>query len=313
MGFGCMSGPLGLEDLAAVHRVPALPPSRHDQAARRFPTCRCSAARRGPGSTSRSTRRSCSRCCARSCSPRSRPRTCIPIVVLLPLCGLGDKTIFLARARRAPLRDDRLLPVRRELDRRLQVGAARDLVLGRRLEAHGRVRLRRADHDRQQPAAEERRAAASGSSSPTPTTCTPSPLAKAMAHAGTFLEFAHAAHPAVRHPRGPAPATSACSSLLMLHGFILSNLPIAAVFEWNVLSIYAAFFLFVGHPEVSLFAVGSRAAHALPARRAARPAADRQPGAVEGLVPGGDALLRRQLGVERVAVPQRQLPQARPR
>jgi hypothetical protein len=45
--------------------------------------------------------------------------------------------------------------------------------------------------------------------------------------------------------------------VLLLHGFILSNLPIAAVFEWNVLSVYAAFFLFVGHPEVSLFAVGS--------------------------------------------------------
>jgi hypothetical protein len=43
----------------------------------------------------------------------------------------------------------------------------------------------------------------------------------------------------------------------MLHGFILSNLPIAAVFEWNLLSIYAAFFLFWAHPEVSLFAVGS--------------------------------------------------------
>jgi hypothetical protein len=45
--------------------------------------------------------------------------------------------------------------------------------------------------------------------------------------------------------------------VLTLHGFILSNLPIAAVFEWNVLSIYAAFFLFVGHPAVSLFSVGS--------------------------------------------------------
>ena len=29
------------------------------------------------------------------------------------------------------------------------------------------------------------------------------------------------------------------------------------MFEWNVLSIHAAFFLFVGHPEVSLFEVGS--------------------------------------------------------
>ncbi len=90
----------------------------------------------------------------------------------------------------------------------------------------------------------------------------------------------------------------------MLHGFILSNLPIAAVFEWNVLSIYAAFFLFVGNPEVSLFAVGSRAARDLPRDRAARPAAAREPRAVEGLVPGRDALLRRQLGVERVALPQ---------
>ena len=43
----------------------------------------------------------------------------------------------------------------------------------------------------------------------------------------------------------------------MLHGFILSNMPIAAVFEWNVLSVYAGFFLFYAHPEVSLFAVGS--------------------------------------------------------
>src|SRR6185369_3674454 len=44
---------------------------------------------------------------------------------------------------------------------------------------------------------------------------------------------------------------------VLLHGFILSNLPIASVFEWNVLSLYAAFFLFVGHTEVSLFDVGS--------------------------------------------------------
>ena len=36
------------------------------------------------------------RCCARWCSPRSAPAQLVPIVVLLPLCGLGDKTILLA-------------------------------------------------------------------------------------------------------------------------------------------------------------------------------------------------------------------------
>ena len=60
------------------------------------------------------------------------------------------------RAGRAPLRDDRVLLTRRQLDRRRQVGTARDLALGRDLEAHGGVRLRRADHDGEQPHAEER-------------------------------------------------------------------------------------------------------------------------------------------------------------
>ena len=57
----------------------------------------------------------------------------------------------------------------------------------------------------------------------------------------------------------PAPTTSQPSTREIIRNLTreLSNLPIAAVFEWNVLSIYAAFFLFVGHPEVSLFAIGS--------------------------------------------------------
>ena len=123
----------------------------------------------------------------------------------------------------------------------------------------------------------------------------PSPLAKAMAHAGTFLEFATPLTLLFVTHSGPLLFVGMVFAL-MLHGFILSNLPIAAVFEWNVLSIYAAFFLFVGHPEVSLFAVGSLPLDALPGGRAARPAADRQPDAVEGLLPGGDALLRRATG-----------------
>jgi len=84
----------------------------------------------------------------------------------------------------------------------------------------------------------------------------PSRLAKTMAHAGTFLEFAAPLTLLFVTHHGPLLYVG-MSFVLLLHGFILSNLPIAAVFEWNILSIYAAFFLFAAHPTVSLFAVGS--------------------------------------------------------
>src|SRR4029453_10598476 len=48
------------------------------------------------------------------------------------------------------------------------------------------------------------------------------------------------------------------------------------------------------------------AAHALPGCHPVPAATDRQPDAVEGLLPGGDAILRRELGVERMAVSRRQ-------
>ena len=177
--------------------------------------------------------------------------------MLLPLCGLGDKTIFLAARVEHHFAMIVCFLLRGKLDRRLQVGAARDLVLGRRVEADGRVRLRRADHDGEQPAAEERRRFRQRLFVSYPDDLRPSPLAKAMAHAGTFLEFATPLTLLVRHRARLAPLLGLALALLMLHGFILSNMPIAAVFEWNVLSLYAAFFLFVGHPDVSLFAVGS--------------------------------------------------------
>lgn len=84
----------------------------------------------------------------------------------------------------------------------------------------------------------------------------PSTLAKLMAHAGTFLEFA--APLTLLFVTGPGPLLwVGMAFVLLLHGFIVSNLPIAAVFEWNVLSVYAAFFLFWAHPSVSLLDVGS--------------------------------------------------------
>ena len=84
----------------------------------------------------------------------------------------------------------------------------------------------------------------------------PSGLARLMAHAGTFLEFATPLTLVFVTGEGPV-LWVGLGFMLMLHGFILSNMPIAAVFEWNVLSVYAGFFLFYAHPEVSLFAVGS--------------------------------------------------------
>src|SRR5262249_10453513 len=84
----------------------------------------------------------------------------------------------------------------------------------------------------------------------------PSLLAKMMAHMGAFLEFGTPL--TLAFVTGPGSLQWLGLALALgLHGFIISNMPIAAVFEWNLLSLYAAFFLWYGHPEVSLFAVGS--------------------------------------------------------
>ena len=84
----------------------------------------------------------------------------------------------------------------------------------------------------------------------------PSRLSKLMAHAGTFLEIATPL--TLAFVTGPGPLLYVGLVLaLMLHGFILSNMPIASVFEWNLMSVFTAFFLFYAHPDVSLFAVSS--------------------------------------------------------
>ena len=73
----------------------------------------------------------------------------------------------------------------------------------------------------------------------------PSTLAKLMAHAGTFLEFATPITLAFVTHSGPLQWLGLFFAI-SLHGFIISNMPIAAVFEWNVLSLFAAFWLFGG-------------------------------------------------------------------
>jgi Transmembrane protein of unknown function (DUF3556) len=47
------------------------------------------------------------------------------------------------------------------------------------------------------------------------------------------------------------------SLMLLLHGFITSNVPMGVPIEWNFMVVYGGFALFWSHPEISAFAVGS--------------------------------------------------------
>jgi hypothetical protein len=84
----------------------------------------------------------------------------------------------------------------------------------------------------------------------------PSRLGRTMAHAGTFLEFAAPLTLLFVSEPGPLLVVGMVF-VLLLHGFILGNMPAGAVFEWNLVSLYAAFFLFVGHPHVTVLDVDS--------------------------------------------------------
>jgi hypothetical protein len=85
---------------------------------------------------------------------------------------------------------------------------------------------------------------------------TPSALGRWMSHAGTFLELA--APLTLVFVTGSGPLLVAGMILvLLLHGFVIGNMPAGAVFEWNLVSLYAAFFLFVGHPEVTVLDIDS--------------------------------------------------------
>ena len=73
--------------------------------------------------------------------------------------------------------------------------------------------------------------------------------------------------------------------------------------EWNVMVVYGGFALFWAHPGVPITAVGRPGVAAFLAGDARGPPALREPLPVAPLVPPVHALLRRQLGVLRVALP----------
>ena len=83
----------------------------------------------------------------------------------------------------------------------------------------------------------------------------PSRLATWMAHAGTALELSV---PLVLGLSAGGEATLVgMVMMLALHGFITSSVPMGVPIEWNVMVVYGAFFLFFAHADVSLLSVGA--------------------------------------------------------
>jgi Transmembrane protein of unknown function (DUF3556) len=85
----------------------------------------------------------------------------------------------------------------------------------------------------------------------------PSRLAIAMSHAGTALELAVPLILLVS--TGGTSLIAGFALMLVLHTFIISNVPLGVPIEWNVMVVYGAFALFWRHPEVTVLDVGSPA------------------------------------------------------
>ena len=74
-----------------------------------------------------------------------------------------------------------------------------------------------------------------------------------MSHAGTALELGV---PIVLGLATGEPwLTVGLAMMLLLHGFIMSNVPLGVPIEWNLMVVYGAFALFWAHPEVSAWGV----------------------------------------------------------
>jgi hypothetical protein len=78
----------------------------------------------------------------------------------------------------------------------------------------------------------------------------PSRLAAVLGHIGTGLELGV---PIVLFAgAGGATTTVGLVMMLLLHGYITSNVPMGVPIEWNVMVVYGAFFLFGAHADVGL-------------------------------------------------------------
>jgi hypothetical protein len=78
----------------------------------------------------------------------------------------------------------------------------------------------------------------------------PSSLAAGMAHAGTVVEMIFPA--ALLYGSGGPVTRAALGVMLVFHVFITSSVPMGVPIEWNVLMVYGAFFLFGEHAATSV-------------------------------------------------------------
>ncbi len=83
----------------------------------------------------------------------------------------------------------------------------------------------------------------------------PSALATVMGHVGTALEVG-VPIAFLATPLG-VPPVAAIVLMLALHAYITSNVPMGVPIEWNVAVVYGGFALFWAHPDVSVLSVGS--------------------------------------------------------
>ncbi|HWN67128.1 MAG TPA: DUF3556 domain-containing protein [Haliangium sp.] len=83
----------------------------------------------------------------------------------------------------------------------------------------------------------------------------PSRLAVVMGHIGTALELSVPI--VLLLAPGGWSLVLGIVLMLMLHGYITSNVPMGVPIEWNVMVVYGAFALFWAHPDVSPLALGS--------------------------------------------------------
>jgi hypothetical protein len=83
----------------------------------------------------------------------------------------------------------------------------------------------------------------------------PASWVKAMAHAGTLVEYTFPL--LLLLGDGGTLTTVALVVMLSFHSFITSAVPMAVPIEWNFLMVYGAFFLFGHHANVSVLSIGS--------------------------------------------------------
>ncbi|MEM7434519.1 MAG: DUF3556 domain-containing protein [Myxococcota bacterium] len=83
----------------------------------------------------------------------------------------------------------------------------------------------------------------------------PSRLAQAMAHTGTVIEYSFPL--VLLFSDGGTSTVVALAVMVLFHTFITSSIPMGVPIEWNVIMVYGAFVLFGHYADVSAFTIGS--------------------------------------------------------